>query len=281
MLRPVHDVENVLGDAGFWTAFVVALVGTAVVWLRLRRAEWEPGIALVVVVATLAGLRAGHRLPTALVVAIGLLAFGEYLARDAARPARLAALVPGALVLAASVPEGWPFWLRVGATGAAAGGGLLAVDADQRVPRLMPLLLLVGAVGVYVCVPDTEAPKALLGALVVTAAIGLEPRVRHRVGFAAAAGLFVWVAAFGGLGRAGSVVGGIACLGVVLVIPVVRWAAGNRKLVALGVATQVALVLFVSRVAGLEGSAWVAAGLAAIAFAVAASVLLLSARAAE
>jgi hypothetical protein len=215
------------------------------------------------------------------VVAIGLLAFGECLARDASWSARLIALAPGALVLGAALPDGWPFWIRVVVTGATAAGGLLTVDTDQRVPRLTPLLLLVGAVGVYVCVPDTEAPKALLGALVAAAVIGLEPRLRHLVGYASVVGLFVWIAAYGGLGRAGSVVGGIACLGVVPLIAVVRWSAATRGRVAILVATQVALVLFVSRVAGLEDSAWDAAGLVAIAFAVAALVLLLSGRTAE
>ena len=43
-------------------------------------------------------------------------------------------------------------------------------------------------------------------------------------------GLFVWVAVYGGIGRAGSVVGGVACLGVVVL------AAAGAALVADAVA---------------------------------------------
>jgi hypothetical protein len=275
MLRPVHDVENVLGDAGFWTAFVVAAVGTLVVWLRARRFEVEPGIWFVVVVATFAGLRAAHRLPDPLLGAVLVLALGEHLARDHSMRARTVALAPGAVVLGASVPEVWPAWIRIVAMIGALAGGVLGVDADRRAPRLVPLLLAVGAVGVYLCVPDTEAPKAMLGALLAAAVLGLEPRLRHRCGVAAVVGLFVWVSAYGGLGRAGSVVGALACLGVVLLIPIVRWSTTNRVHVALLVAVQAGLVLYLSRVAGLERSGWSALLLAIPAFAVAWSVLVL------
>jgi hypothetical protein len=273
MLRPVHDIENVLGDAAFWTAFVIAAVGILVMWLRLRRSEAEPGVWFVVVVATFAGLRAAHRLPDPLLAAVLLLALGEHLARDLSMRARTVALAPGAVVLGASVPEAWPSWIRIVAMIGALAGGVLGVDADRRAPRLVPLLLAVGAVGVYLCVPDTEAPKAMLGALLGAAVLGLEPTLRYRCGVSAVVGLFVWVSAFGGLGRPGSVVGGLACLGVVLLIPIVRWSTTNRVLVALLVGVQVGVVLYVSRVAGFEESAWAAAGLAAAALAIAGVVL--------
>jgi hypothetical protein len=255
MLRAVHDVENVLSDEAFWTALVIAGAGTAIVWLRLRRAEWEPGVAFVVAVAGLAGLRAEHRMPNPLVVAVVMLALGEYLTRDEGLAARVVGLVPGAVVLGASLPDGWPFWMRVTAAVAATLGGLLAIRADERAPRLVPPLLLIGAVGVYACVPDTEAPKVLLGALLAVAVLGLEPRLRHRCGAAALTGLFVWVATFGGLGRGGSVVGGIACLGVVVLLPLVpRWTP-TRWSSVLAIVVQVAVVVYVSRGAGFEESA--------------------------
>jgi hypothetical protein len=268
MLRPVHDVENVLGDAAFWTAFVVAAAGTLVVWLRMRRFEVEPGVWFVAGVATCVGLRTDHRLLNPLVVAIVLLALGDYLAREGSWQARAVALAPGSVVLGAALPDGWPFWIRAVAAVAALVGGVVAVEVDRRAPRLVPLLLAVGALGVYLCVPDTEVSKAVLGALVVAAALGLEPRLRHRCGISAVVGLFVWAAAYGGLGRPGSVVGGIACLGVVLLIPLVpRWSPTRWAVVA-AVVVQVPLVVFVSRVAGFEESAWSALGLSAAAFAV-------------
>lgn len=273
MLRPVHDVENVLGDAAFWTAFLVAAVGTLVVWLRLRRFEPEPGVWFVVAVASLAGLDANARLLDPLVAAIVMLAIGEYLARDMSMWARLVALAPGATVVGAALPNGWPLWIRVAAAVVTLGAGVLAVDADRRAPRLTPLLLAIGVVGVYACVPDTEASKAVLGALLAAAVLGLEPRLRHRGGVSAVVGIFVWVAAFGGLGRAGSVAGGLACLGVVLLIPIVRWSTTNRVRVALLVVVQVTLVVYVSRVAGFEESGWSALWLSLAALAVAGVVL--------
>jgi hypothetical protein len=278
MLRPVHDVENVLGDAAFWTAFVIAAAGTLVVWLRMRRFETEPGVWFVVLVASFAALRSDLLLPNPLVVAIVMLALGEYLARELSPWARAVAFAPGATVLGASLPDIWPFWIRAVTAVAAVVAGVLVVEADRRSPRSVPLLLAIGALGVYLCVPDTDAPKVLVGALFAAAAVRLVPRLRPRCVFAAVVGFFVWVAAFGGVGRPGSVVGGIACLGVVLLMPLVRWSTSNRALVALLVVVQVALVVYVSRVAGFERSAWDAAGLTLVAFAVSGVVLALVGR---
>jgi hypothetical protein len=247
---------------------VIAAVGTTVVWLRLRRGEWEPGISTIVVVAALAGMRNDLLLPTPLVVAIALLALGEYLTRAEGVVPRLVALVPGAIVLGAALPDGWPFWMRAAAAVAAALGGFLAVDADRLAPRLVPPLFAFAAIGVWACVPDTEVAKAVLGAALAGAAIGLEPMLRHRVGMSAVTGTLVWAAVLGGVGRNGSVVGGLGCLGVIVLLPLVpRWRA-TRWTSAVAVLMQVALVVFLSRKAGFETSASSALLLAAPAFVV-------------
>src|SRR5689334_9610202 len=139
MLRPVHDVENVLRDGAFWLALLVATVGTTITWLRIRRGEPTPGIAVIAVVATLAGLRLDLPLPNALVVALALLVAGEWLTRDASWVARLVALVPGGAILGTALPDFWPFWIRAVVAAAAVVGGVLAVKADERVPRLVPV----------------------------------------------------------------------------------------------------------------------------------------------
>jgi hypothetical protein len=274
MLRPVHDVENVVGDEAFWTAFVVAVLGAAAVWFRMRRGEREPGFAIVVLVAGLVGLRVEvHRLPAALVVGLSLLVLGECVGRDASWVVRFGAFVPGALALGASLPDGWPFWSRVVVAGVAVIGGLLAIATDQYAPRLLPVLLAIGALGVYVCVPDTEAPKALFGALLGTVVLALAAQLRHRIGIAAVTGLFAWTTALGGIGRSGSIVGGVACLGAAVLVPLLpRWSP-NRVTVAITVVVQVALVAFVARVAGFEESGWSALLFALPAFAVAWAIL--------
>jgi hypothetical protein len=273
MLRPVHDVENVVDDAAFWVALVVGVVGVALVWLRLRRGRREPGVAVAVALACVVGLRVEHRLPAALVVALVLLLLGEWSTRDAGLLPRVVAAVPGALVLGAALPDGWPFWIRASVVVVALVGGALADGADRVTPRLVPALFAIGAVGIYFCVPDTEAPKVLLGALVAGAAIGLEPRLTSTRGVAMVTALFAWIAGYGGVGRPGSVVGGLACLGVVLLLPVARWRATSAARTVIVLLTQCALVVYESRVAGFEHSAGRALLLSLPGFAVAGVVL--------
>jgi hypothetical protein len=273
MLRPVHDVENVLDDAAFWVALVVGGIGVLFVWVRVRRGAREPGVAIAVAIGSLAGLRVDHRLPAPLVVGVVLVALGEWLARDRATRERVLSAIPGAVVLGAALPDGWALWIGVLVAVAAVVGGVLVDAVDRGMPRVLPVLLAVGAVGVYFCVPDTEAPKALLGALLAGTMIVLEPRLGHALGHVTVTGLFVWVAAYGGVGRPGSVVGGVACLGLVLLIPLVRWSRATPARTALLVVTQCALVVFESRVAGFEHSAWSALALSIPAFVLAAAVL--------
>jgi hypothetical protein len=253
MLRPVHDVENVLGDAGFWNALIVAAAGAAVVWLRLRQHHGEPGIAAVITVAGLVGLRVNHLLETQLVVTVALLGVAEWMFRGRAVAVRLVVFTLGAAMVAATLPSGWPGWSRVALIVVVVVGAFVGPAHDRLVPRLVPVLLAIGAIGVYACVPDTEAPKALLGAVLGACVISLEPPLRASLGLPAAVGLFAWVATFGGLGRPGAIVGGLACLGVLL-LPLPRWRPRTGGVVALLLA-QAGLVLYESRVAGLEQSA--------------------------
>ena len=139
----------------------------------------------------------------------------------------------------------------------------------------MPLLVLLSVGGVYECAPDTEISKVMLGALVPVAFLVLVPKLRPSVATASLAGLVVWVAVLEGRGRPGAVVGSIACLGVILVAPLVRWRASSLRAALLLLATQAVLVLWVSRVAGLRHSAWAAFALCVPAFVVAWFVLAL------
>jgi hypothetical protein len=274
MLRAVRELESVLGDGGFWTALLVGIVGAAFVWARLRRGVHEPGIAVLAAVACLLGLWVDERLPAALVVALALLVAGEWWSRARRSVARAVATIPGALVLAVALPDGCPFWIRAVVVAVTVASSVLVERTQRALPRLVPVLFAIGAVGVYFCVPDTEAPKALLGALVAAAALGLEPRLRPALGAPALAGLFVWVGAVGGIGRPGSVVGAVACLGVLVLVPLVRRSVHTLLVVAL----QCALVLYSSRVAGLEQSAWTAFALCVPAFVAAGALLVVADR---
>jgi hypothetical protein len=87
------------------------------------------------------------------------------------------------------------------------------------------------------------------------------------------------VTAFGGVGRDGSIVGGLACLGLLVAEPLADWFAGVRgalirhptwrSAIGMGLA-QRALVLVTGRVAGFRDDKTVAAVIAAAALLLAA-----------
>jgi len=277
MLRLVHDVEHLVDDNAFWVALVLATFGYSVVWVRARSGRADPGPAVVAVVGSLVGLRIADRFAVALVVGLVVLLGGEWLGRRAGCWTRALWLLPGAVVVGAALPDVWPLWMRIVTTATAAVGGSLTVATNRAAPRLVPALFAVAAVGLYFCVPDTEAPAAIVGALAVGCVLVLEPRLRTALGVAALTGLFAWATAYGGVGRPGSVVGGIACLGVLL-LPIGRVAHHGTRWIVTLLAVQVALVAYESRVAGAESSAWAAAALSVPAFALAAGVLLVMSR---
>ncbi len=274
MLRPVHDLEHLVESSGFWVALVLGVVGCGVVWALLRTGKPTPDLAVVGVVAGLVGLRVADQLPVALVVGLALLAGGEWLARGVGWCRRALWLVPGAVVVGASLPDGWPFWMRVVATAAAAIAGSLAVATNRDAPRLVPPLFAISAVAVYFCVPDTEASVVLVGALLAGAVWIVVPRARASVGVGSLTGLFAWVAVDGGVGRPGSVIGGVACLGVLVLLPLVRRPRWTARALVVVLLVQVALVVYESRVAGAESSGWAALALSAPAFVAATAALL-------
>ena len=54
----------------------------------------------------------------------------------------------------------------------------LAAAFDRRAARLFPRLFLMSVLGVYVCVPDTELPAALVGAAALPALLGFDRLLR-------------------------------------------------------------------------------------------------------
>ena len=273
-------MRTLLDAEGFRVAFAVGLVGVvAVVGVRLTGPA-RVGASIVALVALLAGLRAEDALSLRLVIAVLLLAAAGAASRVWWRPVHMFLLTPGALVLA-SIPDGIDWWVRVLIFAVTVVGAPLATSVEARAPRLVPLLLLMSAAGVYVCVPDTEIAAALLGATAVPALMALDPRLPARVGATAAmTGLLVYVAAIEGHGRPGAVVGGMACLGMLALAPLSRWRRAPlapSNIVAVTV-VHIALVLFVARVAGFRESAWAAAGLSGLAFVVAWLVLAIAIR---
>ena len=222
--------------------------------------------------------------------ALVLLAVGGHLAQRVrpriwapwyVRPSRAAvALLPGAVVLAVAFPVATPTWLRFAAGGSAVITGLLVHDYDAtQGPRGAPFLfLLFAAVAVYFTLPDTELPLVMLGVAVPLALISFPQPLRRLgpAGATAAMGAYAWVVVLGGRGRAGSIVAGIAALGLLLVeplgrrVPTSNEARGKRRrykpkpaekyLFVIGVAAiaQITLGAFCAKISGRENDAMLA-----------------------
>jgi hypothetical protein len=215
------------------------------------------GGVMALVAGGLAGSLAGDRLPAA---------------------GRLSLVVPGALLLATSqgIQTDWAR-VVVGVTVMAAGA---ATETERRWPAATPALLVIAAGGVYLTVPDTEHARALVGALAPMAFLGW-PLALARVGSTgttAIAGLIVWTAAVDGTGRPGAIVGGAACLGLLLAEPAARVLQRRAAPIPppVAITAQIVVVLLASRVAGLRQSAGEAAVVVAALLVAAAAVLTLS-----
>ena len=277
--------------AGAIAGAVALLVGALVVLgLRAggRGTGSRPGIVgpllVAATVAAIGGIGPFEQVwPVPARIALALVALwvaGEIGARTAAPVGAVLALAGGlALVDPAAHFPGWVAAILVLGPAVA---GTTAADLDRRDRRegLGPLLLLVSIGALYTTVPDTELALVLLGAAVPVTLLAW-PRPWARLGAGgsyAAVGLFLWVATLEGSGRAGSVVGAVATLALLVAEPIGRalaphvpvdrlpdWTApeadGRVPKVALVVA-QLLLAAYAARVAGLVDSPLVALALA-------------------
>lgn len=254
-----------LAGIGAVAAVLAALDRTGPSVLLNDRLVW--GAALLVVLPLVATIVAGP-------------------ANDWGRPGAALMAVPGALfVAAAAAVDNDLTWVPWFVAAAVVVGGLLTVDYDEHNARagLPPVLLAATALAMWTTVPDTEQILVVVGVLLPLAFLGW-PIARAAEGAAAygVIGVLAWVAAVGGRGRPGSVVGAVACLGIFLVEPVVRRLWRGRAVLPrrpldpralASVAVHCAVVLVAARVAGLETSARTAGLIAAGALAVGAAAM--------
>lgn len=269
-------VEEFLWGLG---AAVLALLAAAVE--SRRHADHALDAGLVTMAAALGAIsRTWSVVPAALLGLGGVAAALAWLdrRRQATGRALLTAAVlmtPFVAVLAVDVSSTW--WVRgfVGASvvlGAIAASRTDAAWGDTGVP---PALYAITAAGVFAAVPDTEQAATLLGASVPLAMCGW-PLGHARlgpIGAGAATALLVWVAAVGGRGREPSIVGAVACLGLLVTLPADRWLAGRagrppavchrRHAAVLLVGVHLAVVAVASRVAGVATDLDVAVPVAA------------------
>jgi hypothetical protein len=265
----LRGVRSVLGDDGFRLALVLSTIGVCVVVVVANRLATNIGFAIVVLVAAAVALRVEYHVVLRLPLALLALGFaGRPVTEPRDRLVRFALLVVGALLLVSTLP-GVAGWMRVVAFAGAIASVPLGAALDARVPRFLPLLLFATAVGIYACAPDTETPKVLLGAIGPTMFLAIDPDTRGGSPTGAVLALVVWSAVLGGHGRPGAVIGSLACFGVLLLLPFVRPRRDTLPAVVTLLVVQAALVVWVSRVAGLRQSALLALVLAIPAFALA------------
>ena len=271
----IHATEFTTGARAGLVALAVTIV-IGLVWWRARPgAAPLPLAGLAVTAAAVYALRETTLLPDRAVLGIGLLALAG-LVVDVLRLSMvhlLVAAIPGAFVLDSAPLPFDARWARVLMFVTIVVGGTALASFDRRWARhgLGAPLVALWAAGAYMTLPDTEAALAVLGAALVVAA-GAWPLRLASIGACGAlpiAGLLAWTSRFGGSGRPSSIVGAVACIGLLAVEPATRALRGFRSgpldviarpghgrwsTLPIAAAVQLVLVFVAARVAGLSHS---------------------------
>jgi hypothetical protein len=215
--------------------------------------------------------------PALLLSGLGALALAGFISRRWPSLARILAVLPGAVLVSAAI-RGDTF-ARAFALPFIVFAAAAAVEwADwSPVSSAGPAMLTATVLGVYVSTPDTEHAVVVLGVAVWIGLTGW-PSGATAVGSAGApavVGLIAWLAGTDGVARPGAVVGASACVGVFVIVPVLRRIGVSldleRSRLSLPVGwvclvVHVAVVALCSRVAGLESSAVAAGTIAFVVF---------------
>jgi hypothetical protein len=261
----------VLRDDGFLVALVVAAIGAAVAWWCAARTGVTVPVPAVTVVAALAGLRADHHLSFSLVLGLALLALAAWSSRAGAGVVTAGiAVLAGAVILVSAYPDGLDTWVSAVVLLALVPLVPLVELRARRWGSPAPAVLFLAALGVYACVPDTEFVLPLLAATLATAFLApLPERAVTQLGTGVVAALLVWTTGIEGFARPGSVIGAIACVAALAFFPALPEHRPLPRSYWVSVGVTALLVLWCSRVAGFVDSAWLAAFLAIVGFAVA------------
>jgi len=177
-------------------------------------------------------------------------------------------------------------WLRVAAPIVAVVSALaIRRWGEVYPPQYLGLLFAISAFGIWTTVPDTEGARMLLGAALPMAlgTIGSIGGSARGGGAFALTGLATWLVALGGETRPASIVGGWACFGLIVAIPLII---RNRSVAHLNpwvvIAGHAGVVVVAARVIGLQESLAVAlVGVSILILAVVAAVAVLGREAHE
>jgi len=246
-------------------------------WRVARRAP-APVAGVLIAVGAVAGLARTvvaptqpDPLPGGLVAGLAILAVAGLVSASRYRVVGVALAAAGAIEIAMRTGLPTATWTRalVALVVPMAGAALASFDSRWRDAGAGPVLYAASMAGVFATVPETLHASIVLGVAATVALLGASRLAGlGSAGAYAAAGLLVWTASIGGAARPSSIVGGLGCLGLLLVDPAARALAGGRApwdvvaprwRTASLTAIQLPLVAVASRVAGMQRSAGSAA----------------------
>jgi hypothetical protein len=249
-----------------------------------------PGWALALAIGAVTVLMIGQYLEWALVLGIGLVAVaGAVLDLAAFVKSRawqkVALSLAWVLLLLAAAGSAWLVelpgitWVAVAAPVAVLGAGA-AIRQYRGSPfdRLLGPMLALSVLGIWATVPETDMIRVVLGTAIVMALATLPPINARPIGAGAfsLASLLIWLTAFGGATRPGSIIAGWACLGVLVLIPLLglsRKPIGHMAVVG----THLIVIFVASRLMGSwESTVATLIGIVALLVAAAGALLLMA-----
>jgi hypothetical protein len=220
----IATVIDLLGSAEFLTGLAAGAAMLAVLLgAPIETRVWGVAVAA----ATITGIALTHGVDLTWLAGIAVLALaGVWVGNTPTTSTGIrqmmawGGLVVGAVLTTASLEVSLP--MRLTASVVLLGAGFL-LSLWSRTTRFSLLggLFAVTAAGIWLTVPDTDTARVLLGTAVVSAVATLKPfRARLTAsGSFALMGVVVSVVATGGAAREGSIIAGWACLGLLVLLP--------------------------------------------------------------
>lgn len=225
----MSDLIELFETSFFQVGLRFGLLALGVGWLIVALARRRGVLPIVGVLVAGVTLIALAILGEPIVVeALGILVVvvGVSLARVFGAPDPLVPLaaLPGSIWLALGTDVTDLIWVRVALALLIPIGGYLTSDFEKRHSGmgLGVIFFVLAVLGVFVAVPDTEWSRTLV-AVAVPATFLAWPKSVAMLGVEgsyAAVGMFAVVAAQGGGARPASIVGSLACLGLLVIEPV-------------------------------------------------------------
>lgn len=226
----MSDLIDLLDTDFFQVGLRFGLAALVLGWIAVvigqRTRRPVPVAGVLITFATFTALVALGEEVTPDLVGLGLMVVGVVLARLLRATDWLVALaaVPGALWIAIGTSSTNLLWVRIAIVVVVPVAGFLTSDFEKRYEGigLGVVFYTLAALGVFVAVPDTEWARTLVAVAVPIAFLSW-PKAAASLGAEGsylAVTTLILVAAHGGEGRPASIVGGVACLGLLVLEPI-------------------------------------------------------------